>query len=265
MLNIDNKVYRTIQEQVAWLSTTVAEIIKITDVETLDEYIKQMGTWSGQMEDWSGTMEDYATTMGGYATTMGGYANEMAGWRNEVSTWTNNINAAAVSAINASDIAPLTVRQTNANFTANNSVTGVLSNFSATDIYNRVHLINRSLMFIINEKITNNSGSDKAVSNGELLLSGDCGYIPLAYRELIIDFDGKYLGESGASNTIIATALGTISLGKNWSAVSYPVILVFYNNTLGERRFTYRIFSRASFTIPNTDSAYISVRNWLFI
>ena len=119
MLNIDKKVYRNIQEQVSWLTTTVGEIIDLTDLETLEGYVNQLAAWSDQMTSWGETMADYANTMNGYANTMNGYANTMngyantmAGYASQVDTWTNNISTAALAAISGHTIAPLNVYAT---------------------------------------------------------------------------------------------------------------------------------------------------------
>ena len=140
-LNIDKKVYRNMQEQVAWLTTTVGEIIDVTDAEKLQEYVDQFDIWSATMEDYATTMGGYATTMGGYANTMQGYANTMQGYASQVDTWTNNISAAALSAISGQAITPSSVtadsiielmsgysfsKITSANFTASNWYVGVV-------------------------------------------------------------------------------------------------------------------------------------------
>ena len=117
-LDIDKKVYRNLQEQVGWLTTTVAEIIDITDPATIKEAIDKIDTFEDEMAGYALTMQGYADTMGGYALTMQGYASQ-------VDTWTNNISAAAVSAIAGATIAP-------ANVNASGAITGdsIIENMS---------------------------------------------------------------------------------------------------------------------------------------
>ena len=131
-LNIDKKVYRNLQEQVSWLTTTVGEIIDITDPVAIKEAIDKIDTFEDEMAGYALTMQGYATTMGGYATTMQGYSNTMAGYAltmqgyaSQVDTWTNNISAAAVSAIAGATIAP-------ANVNASGAITGdsIIENMS---------------------------------------------------------------------------------------------------------------------------------------
>lgn len=270
-LNIDNKVYRTLQEEVGWLSTTVAEIIKVTDVNTLADYVNQFSSWSDSMDAWSDTMTDYANTMNDYATTMNGYsntmndyANTMAGYASQVNTWTNNIAGSVLSVISANTITPLSVRQTQTYWKATGSFTmgSVLSGYATmTNVYCVIQEINQRLSCIVNLKI--DVTADRTINPNSFLASWNTGNLPSEIGSKIYDFDGVAVSSAISAKCLIAATKALCLVGTAETAAEIDGVICRIDNSTSANQLSFAIQAKQSMNLQAGNSYCITARIFL--
>lgn len=168
-LNIGKKVYRNLQEQVSWLTTTVEEIIDITNPAAIKAAVEKIDAFQETLDSYDDIMAGYAETMGGYATTMEGYALQ-------VDTWTNNISAAALQAITGQDVSlkTLDVDDASKSYDTGINLSTSMANLGLTgqSIYSRMNRSGGRLSIIINYKITNPTDSPITIPANSLVLNG---------------------------------------------------------------------------------------------